>query len=90
MAAELVLHLERLVPAPRPLVFRMHTEPDLLAQWWGPKGFSAPSVELDVRVGGGYRIVMQPPDGDAFFLAGEFREVEPLSRLSYTVSMGTP
>jgi uncharacterized protein YndB with AHSA1/START domain len=57
-AGELVLHLERVLPAPRPYVFRMHSEPELLARWWGPKGFSAPSVELDVRAGGSYRIEM--------------------------------
>ena len=90
MAAELTLHLERVLRAPRPLVFRMHAEPDLLAQWWGPKGFSAPSIELDVRVGGGYRIAMQPPDGDRFFLLGEFREVNPVTRLVYTFRWEPP
>ena len=90
MAAELTLHLERVLRAPRPLVFRMHAEPDLLAQWWGPKGFSAPSIELDVRVGGGYRIAMQPPEGDRFFLLGEFREVNPVTRLVYTFRWEPP
>jgi uncharacterized protein YndB with AHSA1/START domain len=90
MAAELTLHLERVLRAPRPLVFRMHAEPDLLAQWWGPKGFSAPSIELDVRVGRGYRIAMQPPDGDRFFLLGEFREVNPVTRLVYTFRWEPP
>jgi uncharacterized protein YndB with AHSA1/START domain len=50
----LLLRVERVLAAPRPLVFRMHVEPDQLARWWGPKGFAAPSIELDVRVGGGY------------------------------------
>src|SRR5215217_6638124 len=90
MAAEMTLHLERVVPAPPPVVFRMHTEPHVLARWWGPKGFSAPSVELDVRVGGSYRIAMQPPGGDRFFLSGEFREVEPASRLAYTFRWEPP
>jgi len=90
MAAELTLHLERALPAPRPLVFRMHAEPELLAQWWGPKGFSAPSIELDLRVGGRYRIAMQPPDGDRFFLSGEFREVDPVTRLVYTFRWEPP
>ena len=90
MAAELTLYLERVLPAPRPLVFRMHAEPDLLTQWWGPKGFSTPSIELDLRVGGGYRIAMQPPDGDGFFLSGEFREVDPASRLVYTFRWEPP
>lgn len=87
---ELTLHLERVLPAPRPFVFRMHSEPELLAQWWGPKGFSAPSVELDLRVGGSYRIAMQPPEGDAFFLSGEFREVDPATRLVYTFRWEDP
>ena len=84
------LHLERVLPAPRELVFRMHAEPDLLARWWGPKGFTAPSVELDVRVGGRYRIAMQPPEGDRFFLSGEFREVDPGTRLVYTFRWEPP
>jgi uncharacterized protein YndB with AHSA1/START domain len=87
---DLGLHLERLVPAPRSLVFRAHTEPDLLAGWWGPAGFSAPSVELDVRVGGGYRIGMQPPDGALFHLSGEFIEVDPPARLAYTFQWEEP
>jgi uncharacterized protein YndB with AHSA1/START domain len=90
MATELTLRLERTLPAPPSLVFRMHAEPDLLAQWWGPDGFSAPSVELDLRVGGGYRIEMQPPDADRFFLSGEFREVDTATRLVYTFRWEDP
>jgi uncharacterized protein YndB with AHSA1/START domain len=90
MAAELTVHLERVVPAPPSLVFRMHAEAGLVARWWGPKGFSAPSVELDVRAGGSYRITMQPPEGDRFALSGEFRAVDPGSRLSYTFRWEPP
>ena len=89
-SGELTLHLERVLPAPRALVFRMHSDPELFAQWWGPKGFSAPSVELDVRVGGRYRIAMQPPEGDRFYLSGEFREVDPPARLAYTFRWEDP
>jgi uncharacterized protein YndB with AHSA1/START domain len=90
MAAELTLHLERALPAPRPLVFSMHAEPTLLAQWWGPAGFSTPSVELDLRVGGRYRIAMQPPEGEHFFVSGEFREVDQVARLAYTFRWEPP
>ena len=90
MAAELALRLERVLPAPRSLVFRMLVEPELLARWWGPKGFSARNIDLDPRVGGGYRITMQPPDGDAFVLAGEFREIDPGARLAYTFRYEAP
>jgi uncharacterized protein YndB with AHSA1/START domain len=87
---ELTLHLQRVLPAPRALVFHAHAEPDELAKWWGPKGFTAPSIDCDLRVGGHYRIAMQPPDGDLFFLSGEFREVDPPSRLAYTFRWEDP
>ena len=45
MEAEFGLHLERRLPAATDLVYRMHTDPELLAQWWGPKGFSVPSID---------------------------------------------
>jgi uncharacterized protein YndB with AHSA1/START domain len=90
MASALRLHLERALPASVGEVFSMNTEPDLLAEWWGPKGFSIPAVEMDVRVGGSYRITMQPPEGDAFFLFGEYRAVEEPSWLSYTFRWEPP
>jgi uncharacterized protein YndB with AHSA1/START domain len=87
---ELMLHMDRVVRAPRFVVFTMYRDPDQLARWWGPKGFSTPGIELDLRVGGRYRIEMQPPEGDAFFLAGEFRVVEPPSRLVFTFCWEDP
>jgi uncharacterized protein YndB with AHSA1/START domain len=83
-SVELALHMKRVLPAPRERVFRACTEPEELAEWWGPKGFTARSIELDLRVGGNYRIAMQPPDGDFFYLFGEFREVDPTAQLAYT------
>ena len=88
--SELALHLERTVDAPREVVFRMHTDPELFARWWGPRGFTVSSIEADVRVGGAYRIEMQPPEGEAFFLGGEFVDVEPPVRLSYTFRYEDP
>jgi uncharacterized protein YndB with AHSA1/START domain len=86
----LALHLERAVDAPREVVFRMHSEPELFARWFGPRGFTVSNVEADVRVGGTYRIEMQPPEGDAFFIVGEFVAVEPPVRLSYTFRYEDP
>jgi uncharacterized protein YndB with AHSA1/START domain len=82
--------MRRVLRAPRSLVFKALTEPDQLAKWWGPNGFTAPSVEIDLRVGGAYRIAMQPPEGDLFYLAGEFREVDPPARLVYTFRWEDP
>lgn len=84
------VRLRRALPAPRPAVFRALTEPRELAEWWGPAGFTIPSVRSDLRPGGAYRIAMRPPEGDPFFLAGEFREVDPPNRLSYTFRWEDP
>jgi uncharacterized protein YndB with AHSA1/START domain len=86
----LVLEMKRLLGAPRSKVFNACTDPQELAKWWGPRGFTAPSVEMDHRVGGSYRIEMQPPEGDAFYLAGEFLEVDPPARLVYTFRWEEP
>jgi uncharacterized protein YndB with AHSA1/START domain len=80
----LMLELTRTLPAPRPEVWSAMTDPERLAAWWGPKGFTAPSVDFEPRGGGRYRIAMQPPEGDLFYLHGEFHEVDPPSRLVYT------
>jgi uncharacterized protein YndB with AHSA1/START domain len=83
-AKSLVLCLERTLPAPRTTVYRALTDAAELRRWWGPKGFTTPCAAFDPKVGAGYRIAMQPPDGHLFHLLGEFREVEPPSRLTYT------
>jgi uncharacterized protein YndB with AHSA1/START domain len=86
----LTLHLHRLLPASRAEVFAANTEPDRLARWWGPNGFTAPAIELDLRVGGRYRIAMQPPDGALFHLSGEFLEIEPPALIAYTFRWEEP
>ena len=79
-----------MLDAPPDAVFRALTDPDVLARWWGPRGFTVPAVELDVRVGGRYRIAMQPPDGELFYLCGEFREIDPPLELVYTFEWEDP
>jgi uncharacterized protein YndB with AHSA1/START domain len=86
----LTLDLRCGLPAPRVRVFKALTNPGELAKWWGPHGFTSPSLDFDPRVGGGYRITMQPPDGEVFHLSGEFREVDPPSRLAFTFRWEEP
>lgn len=86
----LTLRLDRVLPAPRPSVFKACIEPAELARWWGPHGFTTPEIDLDLRVGGRYRFGMQPPDGEVFHLSGEFREIEPPVRLVYTFRWEEP
>jgi uncharacterized protein YndB with AHSA1/START domain len=86
----LQLRFTRDLDASPPTVWRALTEPDRLARWWGPAGFTIPAVDLDLRVGGRYRIEMKPPEGEPFFLEGEFHEVAPPSRLAYTFRWEPP
>jgi uncharacterized protein YndB with AHSA1/START domain len=85
-----MLEIERVFPRPPSAVFAAFTDPAELAKWWGPHGFATPSLRFQARVGEGYRIEMQPPEGDAFYLAGTFREVDPPARLAYTFEWEEP
>jgi uncharacterized protein YndB with AHSA1/START domain len=78
------LEIKRVLPAARSDVFRAFSTADELAKWWGPEGFTVSSLEFSPCVGDRYRIEMQPPEGDPFYLTGEFREVDPPARLSFT------
>lgn len=78
------LHLERIIAAARERVFAACVDAEKLEEWWGLAGFTSSEIRLDPREGGRYRITMQPPDGEAFHLGGEFREVEAPRRLVYT------
>lgn len=86
----LVLRLSRHVGAPRERVFALLTVPHEVARWWGPRGFTVREVSSELRVGGRYRITMQPPDGAEFHLTGEFVEIEDPSRLRYTFRWEEP
>jgi uncharacterized protein YndB with AHSA1/START domain len=83
-AGELTLELTRVLPAARSGVFGAFVDPLRLAEWWGPQGFTVPSLWFRPRVGARYRIEMQPPVGDRFHLTGEFRELDPPARLAFT------
>jgi uncharacterized protein YndB with AHSA1/START domain len=87
---ELTLEMERVFRAEPSVVFTAFSDPGELTRWWGPKGFTVPSLRFEPRVGRSYRIKMQPPDGDAFYLAGQFREVDPPVRLAYTFEWEDP
>ncbi|HEY3760971.1 MAG TPA: SRPBCC domain-containing protein [Verrucomicrobiae bacterium] len=67
--------------APRELVFKAWTDPKQLAEWWGPKGFTNPVCEWDVRPGGKIYDVMRAPNGDDYPMGGVFREIKPPERL---------
>ncbi|HSD52288.1 MAG TPA: SRPBCC domain-containing protein [Candidatus Methylomirabilis sp.] len=81
----ITLNLRRTFKAPREKVFRAWTDPEELKKWWGPEGYETVSAEVDLSVGGKYRLGMRKlPDGEIFYLSGIYREVRPPERLVYT------
>jgi uncharacterized protein YndB with AHSA1/START domain len=76
--------LTRVFDAPPQLVWMAWTDPRHMAQWWGPKGFTNPVCELDVRQGGAIRIHMRAPNGAVHPMTGTFEEIIPPERLVFT------
>ncbi|KEQ24232.1 SRPBCC family protein [Paenibacillus tyrfis] len=66
---------------PRELVFRAWTTPDLLARWWGPRGFTNTFHECDIRPGGTWRFTMHGPNGTDYPNHSVFVEIVPLERI---------
>ena len=84
----LVLEITRRLKAPREAVFRAWTEPEALSAWMGPEGVQARDVTLDLRVGGGYSLVMDGKDHDEHALSGVYKEIVPPERLVFTFVWG--
>jgi len=78
------LVVRRRINATPAKLFAAWTQPDLLVCWWGPQGVACPTAEIDLRVGGSYRIANQFPDGKVVWIGGVFEVVEPPHRLAYT------
>ncbi|HEV7477595.1 MAG TPA: SRPBCC domain-containing protein [Burkholderiales bacterium] len=85
LAEKLALSLQRRYPVAPEKVWRAWTDPQALKQWWGPGGPEAVSlVQLDVRVGGRFRIVFGGPQGDEHEVQGTYKEVVANRRLAFT------
>ncbi|MEM1233263.1 MAG: SRPBCC domain-containing protein [Pseudomonadota bacterium] len=82
MPTELTIEVRRSFEAPRPLLWRAFTDPDLVPRWLtGPEGHTMPICEMDVRVGGAFRWVWQFSDGQQMAAEGVYSVVEEGARL---------
>jgi uncharacterized protein YndB with AHSA1/START domain len=84
--SERELVVTRTFNAPARIVFEAWTRPELFKRWWVPKsmGMTLLSCELDVRVGGSYRLVFSHGDAEPVAFFGKYLEVTPCSRLVWT------
>lgn len=89
-SADGILVLERTFNATPKRVFAAWTDPQLLAQWWGPPGSVVKEVELDFRVDGRYRIGITQPDGALLYVSGSYQEIEPVVKLAFTWRWESP
>jgi uncharacterized protein YndB with AHSA1/START domain len=80
----LVLVVRRTIDAPAERLFRAFTEPEQLLRWWGPAPARCSHAELDLRVGGRYRIGNAFPDGSVVWIVGEFERISPPHELVYS------
>lgn len=78
------LKLTRLIDVPREKLYRCWTEADLMKQWFTPRPWTTPVVEVDVRPGGSSLIIMQGPEGQEHPNKGVFLEVVPNAKLVFT------
>jgi uncharacterized protein YndB with AHSA1/START domain len=74
----------RLLDAPPDIVYQAYTDPEAIAQWWGPARYTTTVDKLDVRPGGAWRFIQRAADGGEHIFSGVFREVVPSKRLVFT------
>jgi uncharacterized protein YndB with AHSA1/START domain len=84
LPSETEILIEREFDAPARLVWRATTEPDLIKRWWSGKRGEVTSVEVDLRVGGTWRYVMQTPEGFEVAFHGTYREIVPNEKVIST------
>lgn len=80
------LVITRRFDAPRQLVLEAWTHPEKVKQWWGPKGYSCPHAEIDLREGGTYLSCMRSSEGKDYWSTGTYKQVDVPEKLVLTDS----
>ena len=87
--AGLFLHVQRALPLTPERAFALWTDPEAIRQWFGGEETEVPTVELDLRPGGAYLIVVDGDEGLSE-VRGEFERIEPGRRLVYSWRLSGP
>jgi len=82
------IRIEKVFDAPREMVWKAWTEPEMIKKWWGPEGFTAPSAKIDLKVGGKYTYAMKGPEGSKWdrvmYSSGIFKEIVLMEKIVVT------
>jgi uncharacterized protein YndB with AHSA1/START domain len=84
-----VLIVRKSIRASPERIFDAWTQPEHLKLWWGPNSVKCINAEVDLCVGGRYRIANQFPDGKILWISGEFETIERPHKLVYTWRVGS-
>lgn len=76
--------MTRTYDAPRELVFKVSTDPDLIPQWWGPAYLTTVVDRMEVREGGRWRYVQTDPEGNEYAFHGVYHSIEAPERIVWT------
>lgn len=76
--------MSRVFDAPRELVWKACTDPELLPKWWGPRYLTTVVDKMDLKVGGVWRYIQKDAEGNEYAFNGVFKQVAPPERLTYT------
>ena len=80
------LFITRIFDSPRESVWKAWTDPDPMKRWWGPKGFTSPYCNVDLRVGGKFLYCMRSPEGKDYWNTGSYHEIIPQERIVFSNS----
>lgn len=81
---QLAYTMSRVFDAPRELVWKVCTDPELIPRWWGPRQYTTIVDKMDLKVGGVWRYIHKGADGSEYAFNGVYQEVVPPERLTYT------
>ena len=76
--------MSRVFDAPRELVWKVCTDPELVPKWWGPRYLTIVVDKMDLKVGGVWRYIQKDAEGNEYAFNGVYKEVEAPERLTYT------
>ena len=76
--------MTRIFEAPRELVWKAHTDPNLIPKWWGPRNLTTKIVKMEVKVGGAWRFIHQDKDGKEYVFYGVYKEIKEPEQITWT------